>query len=505
MIASLLQNTLLAASLFSSAIAAGDHALTASRALGAAEFSCPTTDEEGRGLRARYVPPPAPQECQTIGEIVQGNPMFSILAIALEGVGLLDAVSDKDATFTVFAPTDDAFANVDPDLLQLLLDNPDTLLAEVLLYHVLPCKVTSVDLVSLHASPITITTAASLDDNTFDAIVCPEGVFLQGDGNAADSFQDLPQVIDFDVEACNGVIHVINQVIIPAVEVPLPTIFGIAQEAAGFTTLVALLEATGLDEAVDDPDASLTVFTPSDAAFALVDGDFVNYLSANTDILSLILTYHVVAGVLTSQDLVAHPAPTVVTLAEQTITPDVRTEGLVLENVNNVPALVELPDVQASNGMVHAINKVLVPLLPVDATAALNGFTVFNTAIQTAGLTATFNSLTADFTVLVPTNEAFLALGDTLETVLQDVETLTKILATHVIPGPGLPSSKVLELTDITTTLSEVPLKVKVRDTGLFIAAPGNGGDGAKVVNVDIKALGDSIIHVIDTVLLPGA
>ena len=99
-----------------------------------------------------------------------------------------------------------------------------------------------------------------------------------------------------------------------------------------------------------------------------------------------------------------------------------------------------------------------------------------------------------------------MALGDdVLDAVFSDVDTLTTILATHVIPGPGLQSPAVLELTEITSTLSGIPLTVTVRDTGLFIAGPGNAGDGAKVIGADIEALPDSIIHIIDTVLLPRA
>ena len=465
-------------------------------------------DDDGKKGKKQKKQP----KCLTIGEIAESSEDFTTLVEALKAVDLWEDVNDPEAELTIFAPTNNAFADAPEGTIDL-----NTLLT-VLLYHAVDCKVTSSDLLGAGASTITVPTKN--DDNTFDVVIKGHDIFIQGDAN---DVEDLPQVIAADLYACNGVVHVVDKIILPVLDeeppVPTdppivlvpPTILGLVQEN-GFDTLVSLLELTELDAAVDDPDASLTVFAPTEDAFGQLAPEFVYYLVNNIDVLSLILKFHVVGKVLTAQDLVAHPPPTVETLAEQDITPEFDGTALFLSGFNNDPANLPMVEKQlvyldayASNGIVHVINKVLVPKLPVGGTAALKGLTLFNFALAVSGLKETFNSLTDSFTILAPTDDAFMALGDTLTEVLADVDTLTTILATHVIPGPGLQSPVVSELTEITSTLSGIPLTVTVRDTGLFIAGPGNAGDGAKVIGADMEALPDSIIHIIDTVLLPGA
>ena len=370
MIASLLQNTLLAASLFSSAIAAGDHALTASRALGAAEFSCPTTDEEGRGLRARYVPPPKGKgkgkgdyykkgkkdkskddddgkkgkkqkkqpKCLTIGELFESSEDFTTLVETLKFVEFWEAVNDPEVELTIFAPTNDAFAGAPEGTIGL------NTLSRVLSYHTVDYKVTSSDLFGAGASTITIPTA--FDDNTFDVVIKGHDIFIQGDAN---DVEDLPQVIAADLYACNGVVHVVDQVILP--KLVLPTILELCQDCSN--TMVSLLELTELDAAVDDPDASLTLFVPIEDAFGQLDPEFVFYLVNNIDVLSLILKFHIVGKFLAAEDLVAHPPPTVETLAEQEISPEFDGTDLFLSGFNNDPANLPIlvgADYLASNG-----------------------------------------------------------------------------------------------------------------------------------------------------------
>ena len=291
-------------------------------------------------------------------------------------------------------------------------------------------------------------------------------------------------------------------------EPELDTIWGVLG-ANGFGRLRTILELSGLDQAVDDPNVSWTLFAPSDNALGELEPDFLTYLTLNPSVLSFLLQYHVVAEVLTFSDLEAHPAPTVVTLTGQEILVECDGQDLTLQGFNDGPlnrTIVEWADLAASNGIVHGINNVLIPKLPSIGTTILQGYSLFNRAVQIAVLTNTLNSFTDDYTVLVPSNEAFRALGDdVLNAVFSDVNTLTTILATHVIPGPGLDRKAVSELTEIANTWSGIPLRVTTNGTDVFLAAPGNEGEGAKVQVADIEALPSSIIHVIDTVLLPQA
>ena len=127
-------------------------------------------------------------KCLTIGELAESSEDFTTLVEALKLAGLWEAVNDPEAELTIFAPTNDAFADIQEGTV-----TEDTLLL-VLLYHAVECKVTSSDLFGVGASPITVPTA--LEDNTFDVVIKGHDIFIQGDANNVD---DLPQVIEADI------------------------------------------------------------------------------------------------------------------------------------------------------------------------------------------------------------------------------------------------------------------------------------------------------------------
>jgi uncharacterized surface protein with fasciclin (FAS1) repeats len=133
----------------------------------------------------------------TIVEIAVGNPDFSTLVAALQAADLVDALSG-DGPFTVFAPTNDAFAQLPPGTLDMLLlpENKEKL-AAILTYHVVPGKVMAADVV-------TVTEAKSLQGDTIAVSVADGAVMVDG-----------ANVVATDIEASNGVIHVIDAVIMP--------------------------------------------------------------------------------------------------------------------------------------------------------------------------------------------------------------------------------------------------------------------------------------------------
>ena len=454
-------------------------------------------DDDGKKGKKQKKQP----KCLTIGELAESSEDFTTLLEALKLAGLWEAVNDPEAELTIFAPTNDAFADIQEGTV-----TEDTLLP-VLLYHAVECKVTSSDLFGVGASPITVPTA--LEDNTFDVVIKGHDIFIQGDANNVD---DLPQVIEADIEACNGVVHVVDQVILPVLGPTILEIILNLGENLGFSEVASFLELTGVSQEIDDPtDGPFTVFAPSNEAFEALDPYFLDYLGNNLDVVALILQDHAVPGVITAEQLVAQDPPeAIISGLGEKIQPIVVNGQVFLQATNTDPDILPMVgpvDIEASNGIVHIIDQLLLGSIPAGATAALKGFTLFTAAVEAAGLTEQFNSIASLSTVFLPTDDAFLALGDaTLNAVLSDPRLLTRILETHVIPDLGLTSTAILEPVEAgqSTLVSEsgVPLEAVLDGDMLFVAAGGNQGLGAQVVEVDIPAF-NSVIHVIDTVLLP--
>lgn len=141
----------------------------------------------------------------------------------------------------------------------------------------------------------------------------------------------------------------------PTMEEPAPgDIVDVAVEAGSFTTLAAALEAAGLVETLKG-EGPFTVFAPTDEAFAALPEGVLDalLLEENKDILVQILTYHVVSGAVYAADVTAGDVPTVEGSA---ISIDV-TNGVVL----NGTATVVTADVEASNGVIHVIDQVILP------------------------------------------------------------------------------------------------------------------------------------------------
>ena len=286
-------------------------------------------------------PAPAPTAVPTmvpepvmmdIVDTAAGAGSFTTLLAAAEAAGLVDALKG-DGPLTVFAPTDDAFAALPAGTVEALLADPEAL-AAILLYHVVPGKVMAADVTDgLVAETLN---GATVRFSTMG------GVMING-----------ANVIAADVEASNGVIHVIDAVILPpAPEAALMDIVDTAAGAGSFTTLLAAAEAAGLVDALKG-DGPLTVFAPTDDAFAALPAGTVEALLADPEALAAILLYHVVPGKVMAADV------TDGLVAETLNGATVRfsTMGGVMINGANVIAA----DVEASNGVIHVIDAVILP------------------------------------------------------------------------------------------------------------------------------------------------
>lgn len=263
---------------------------------------------------------------------------FTTLVAAVTAAELVDTLKGE-GPFTVFAPTDDAFAKLPAGTVEELVkpENKQKL-TDILLYHVVSGKVMAADVVGL----------------TSATTVLGKDVAVKVDmGNV---YINDAKVIITDIETSNGVIHVIDTVLLPPAEEAKQTIVDIAVADGRFTTLVAALQAAGLVETLSG-EGPFTVFAPTDDAFAKLPAGTVESLlkPENLEQLKNILLYHVVSGKVLAADVVGlTSAPTVL---GQDVTITVKDGNVYL----NDTVQVIITDIEASNGVIHVIDAVLLP------------------------------------------------------------------------------------------------------------------------------------------------
>ena len=288
---------------------------------------------------------------------------FKTLAAALQAADLVDALKGK-GPFTVFAPTDDAFAKLPKGTVEgLLKPEAKGALTGILTYHVVAGSVEAADVVKL-------SNATTLNGQRVDIAVKDGGVMVDG-----------AKVVATDIQCSNGVIHVIDSVILPAAD----NIPATAMKAGTFKTLVAAAKAAGLVGALSG-DRPLTVFAPTDEAFAqLPEGTVDNLLKPENVVqLKQILLYHVVEGrVYSDQALKLKKAAT---LSGSTLKISASETGAFI-NKSKLTAL----DIEASNGVIHVIDTVLLPpakkVSKADAKAAIEDAVARGAALYNAGHT----------------------------------------------------------------------------------------------------------------------
>ena len=417
-------------------------------------------------------PEPEPEEesLGTIVDIAVADGRFTTLVAALQAADLVGALSGE-GPFTVFAPTDDAFAKLPEGTVEALLADIPAL-TDILLYHVVSGAVLAEDVVMLDSAETLL----------------GEMVEIRVEGGMV--YINDAQVIITDIIASNGVIHVIDSVLLPPEpEEPLGTIVDIASADGRFETLVAAVVAADLASTLSGV-GPYTVFAPTDDAFNKLPEGTIAALLEDIPALTDILLYHVVLGEVLAEEVVS--LWYVETLLEKDI--EIR---VVDGNVFLNDAQVIITDIMADNGVIHVIDTVLLPPESVgtivDIAVEDGRFTTLVAALQAAELVDALSG-EGRFTVFAPTDDAFNKLpAGTIEALLEDIPTLTDILLYHVVEGRVLAEDVVL-LEEAETLLGE-KVTIRVEDGKVFI-------NDSEVIITDILA-DNGVIHVIDTVLLP--
>ncbi len=467
-------------------------------------------------------------QLKSIVDIAVATDDLSLLVDALvqADAGLVETLSG-DGPFTVFAPTNAAFAA----LLDILGDDFNSLAD----FDTEEEKALLVKVLTYHVVAGTAAFSTDLSDGQMIETFQGEnvGVSLQDGVFITDATETNAQVVLADVEASNGVVHVIDKVLLPQevldalAAMSLQTIVEIAVATDDLSLLVGALGQAdaGLVETLSG-DGPFTVFAPTNAAFAeLLDilGDDFNSLSDfDTDeekaLLVSVLTYHVVAGTAAfSSDL--SDGQNITTFQGEDVTINIKDGTVHVEDATDENAAVVIADVEASNGVVHVIDKVLLPQAVLDAlTPAVPNIVetaqsvddlslLVDALIQAdAGLVGVLSG-DGPFTVFAPTNAAFAdllnALGDDFHS-LADFDTdeekalLAKVLTYHVVAGAAVASTDLQNHQEIPTVQGESVFAilnhgVQIRD---------KTDVDANVTLADVMA-SNGIVHVIDKVLLP--
>jgi len=440
------------------------------------------------------------QPLGTIVDVAEANGSFSTLLTAAKEADLVGTLSNPDAMLTVFAPTDAAFDAVE-GLDKIIADKE--LLKSILLNHVADGKVMSGDLSNRMSIPV----------------LGGESIYVGIMGDAVKVNNAL--VIIADVPASNGVIHVIDAVLSFGdggcyddvvhvcgcaadtcseelcsakgrfwtygcsphcdCEDYEPEIISVEiGKKENLSELSSILSSTGL-AGIIDTQPELTLFAPTDAAFAAVEG--LDDILSDDQALQGLLFNHGTASKLMSGDLTNGMA--IPTIMGEEITVKITDDGVFLNN-----ALVVEADVVATNGVFHVIDAVLEFDNIVEIGTAAGEFTTLLTAAAAAGLVDTLSDSTALITLFAPSDDAFAKI-DNIDEILADTDALKTLLLNHVVGGRVM-SGNLMD-GQVVDALGGGKLNVNIGDKGVMI-------NNAKVVDVDIFA-SNGVIHVIDTVL----
>ena len=276
-----------------------------------------------------FLPAQRSRPSDDIVETAAAAGSFQTLLAAAQAAGLVDTLKGK-GPLTVFAPTDAAFEKLPEGTIEKLLADKKKLTA-ILTYHVVAGELPASKLVEM-------SWGETVQGQSFRVSSGGDGVMVDG-----------ARVVKADIRAKNGIIHVIDSVILPR-----PDIVDTAVAAGSFKMLATALEAAGLIEALKS-DGPFTVFAPTDEAFARLPDGTVDALLKDIPKLQAILKYHVVGGRYYSDDLPASANPK--TLQGDAISVRKSKDGKVtVEGAKVISA-----DIIAGNGVIHVIDTVIIP------------------------------------------------------------------------------------------------------------------------------------------------
>ncbi|GAA4974778.1 fasciclin domain-containing protein [Algibacter aquimarinus] len=426
----------------------------------------------------------------SIVELAQATPQLSSLVSALvKYPDLVDLLSNT-GTFTVFAPDNDAFEALRIAVGQETIDDiPEDVLKNVLQYHVYTTA-------ALPAISVTTGTITMANGEDADVVADANGVFI---ANA--------QVTQVDGLATNGVVHIIDSVMVPPSILPIVgTIVAPAYFNKNFTTLIAAVEAANTDILSlllgnGPSDNGLTLFAPTNAAFEAAGVTDVNGADA-------VLAYHVIDGTIMSDML---PVTTGTSDEVETLGGDIYITNAGDDVSINGTTTVTATNITGSNGVVHVIDRTLLPPTQTinEIVAGFAGgdpaeFTLLAAALSRANLADFFASADDSYTVFAPTDAAFLAAGlDEAAINATDPAAVAGILTHHVVDGAYAFSTDLTQDAMI-GMLNGQNVTIDLANLAVQDAAGTTPAAGLIASLLNVHAT-NGVVHVIDAVLLPSS
>ncbi|WP_335973790.1 glycan-binding surface protein [Gaetbulibacter jejuensis] len=432
---------------------------------------------------------------RNLTEIISETSDLSTLSGLLVQAGL-DETLRTTTTYTVFAPNNAAMSDAGAGSLT------DEELQNALLNHVL--STVTADFASTFTTGYLTTLATGPDGNNLSLYV---------NTNADLTLNGVASLVDnaYDWGATNGVLHTVDNALLP------PTVTDHAMANPDYSMFAAALEASGLDATLAGADV-YTVFAPNNSAFEMfmteVNGAFgwATLDDIPTDVLQQVLTYHVVAG----ENVVAEEVDGTVQTSVQGESFSIT--GTVIDDASYTNANIVLTDVQAVNGIIHGVDKVLLPegVFQDVLSATLNivercndrGFTTFLQAVDMVGLTSSLSS--DELTALAPNNDAFVALFATVNNfesldefdTPEELAVLTDLVNYHLHSGTLLSSN----LTDGGTisTLYGDDITVDLSGDNPKLLPTFSEAIPSQIITSNIGAT-NGVVHEINRVLVPDA
>lgn len=440
---------------------------------------------------------------------------YTALLAAATKADLVGALTDANANLTVFAPTDAAFNAL---ATQLGFANAGAMvtaltpaqLTSILQYHLLPGIKTAADLQNggstqstVYAFPVNATSKATLSLDTSNGVKLKDGALTQATVTSADQ------------NASNGIIHQIDKVLVP------PGVLNLLQTAqvnpGTFSALGAAVTKANVAGALTGANANLTLFAPTNTAFTTLAaqlgftdaGAMVTALPATA--LANILQYHLLPGAKAAATLSTGPAVQNTAYSFETSAAKVTlntTAGVKITDAALTQATVAAADVNTVNGIIHVVDKVLVPpgVLNVVQMAQVNPatFSTLVSSVVSAGLKDTLSGA-GPFTLFAPTNAAFTAAAPTVASLTPTQ--LPFVLKYHVLGSQVLSTS--IPFGTAVATLNTNNLNGAVLATGQTITINNNPlaitdktAVPAPIAATDVRA-SNGVIHVVSKVLIP--
>lgn len=425
----------------------------------------------------KLIPPVNNEDTVMQKLMTEDNHEFGELVTALIVSGLGNILRDTTKTYTVFAPTDEAFRNVPEVVMDRILADPE-LLKKFIKYHIIESPICS-------AAIIGLTRQKTLEGQKAN---------LTCDVNDRLRINDIPTE-ETDIVASNGVIHVIDEVLLPS---SVKSIGEVLSEL-NLHQFVEYAQQAGMANILDaESDEKFTIFAPSAEAFSRLTRQQRRLLQTQPAAVRKVLQYHVVPGDISTKNF--DGASSMSTYTDRSDAPTAKIRFSVRNKQFGVNgAKITVSNQHAGNGMIHVIDRVLFPPegTTIDKLRDDGRLSTFRSLIQTAGMDGLLLKGDGNFTLFAPTNDAFDSLeNDYVGTLMANPEQLNKFLKYHLLDRPIYTSAIEPELKYKFRTMVRDRIAMKQPEEEMPIMV----NDDASILEDEQEAT-NGVVYIIDHVL----